>query len=141
MELIQARRQTLLYRREFGGIIVARDNYFFPRNNGLMTAVDTDSDFFLTEIFDTGSTGSKSYTAALFGDMPRYASTRYFNDLSGTSADYWTFIGPVSQASDTRTYSSVGRYIVATIYKPLADKFFIYDNTNGRYVFKGSSVT
>ena len=138
---MQIRRQALAYRREFGGIIVARDNLFFPRNNGLITGTDTDSDFFLTEIFDTGSTESKSYTAALFGNLPRYASCRYFDDLTATSADYWTFISTGSQASDTRTYSSVGRYIVATIYKPLADKFFIYDNTNGRYVFKGSSVT
>ena len=123
-----------------GGIVVWKDNLLFPRENGLITGTTSDDRYFLTTIYDTGDTGSKSYTASLFGNAPLMCSARYFNDLTSISADYWTFIGTAAQSSDTRTYNSVGRYIVATIYKPIANQFFIYDNTNNRYIVKGNAV-
>ena len=140
MDMMSIRRALMNSEYTEGGIIVGKDNLLFPRQNGLITDTSADSGYFLTTVYDTGDTGSKSYTASIFGNAPLYCSARYFNDLTGTSVDYWTFISTGSQSSATRTYNSVGRYIVATVYKPIASQFYIYDNTNGRYVFKGSAV-
>ena len=129
--------------KTIGGLSVQYDNAYYESGNKAVGIYATDSRFFITVAFDTGSSASKSYT------MPQYKKTQYglsvdaycrwFDDLDSVSNDYWGIT--TSGSGTSRTFRSAGRYIVACVLKEEADNFYIYDNTNERYVCKGKNVT
>ena len=137
MDLMEIRRMLLSkHTKMIGGLIVLYDNARYASSNGKIDSYEIDTDYFLTGIYDTGSTGSKSYTYTRHPDIAKNPTFRLFNDITATSYDYWSASG-----SDTRTLTTGGRYIVFPIKKSLASTSYMYDNTNGRYVFKGKDVT
>lgn len=126
-----------------GGIKVLVDNCQYRQGNHKWNeSTLEDESFFLTGWYDTGSEGEKSYTA-----KTQYKKTdvgqfvRFFNDQDADSVDYWSITAGDSYPDGTRTFTSEGRYIIAPIYKEWAADSYIYDNTNNRYVFKGSNIT
>lgn len=121
-----------------GGLYVYADNsrYYEYVNDTVDENIITDSDYFLTGFYDTESEEPKSYTIpVLVHDA--HVCVRLFNNKTAASIDFFN----ISTAYDTRTYTGSGRYIMATVYKPYAANFYIYDNTNQRYIVKGSNVT
>ena len=144
MDLMEIRRRLLQpHIKTIGGLPVLFDNAYYKSGNAKIDSYQTDNRFFLTVAFDTGSTSKKSYTMAQL-NRTSYginfdAYCRWFDDLEGTSKDYWGITTMTSNPN--RTISSYGRYIVAVVFKQIADDFYIYDNTNQRYVFKGKNVT
>lgn len=109
--------------------------YYASRNNKADEGTVENADCYLAGPFDTGSESSKSYTIGGMdsGAESRAMCVRYFNDLEATSVENWII--------KNRTMNSPGRYIIFSIYKPVEDDTFMYDNTNQRYVFKGKNVT
>lgn len=118
------------------GFPVFRDGCYFTSSNAKANAaIIENDDCYLAGPFDTQSESSKSYTIGGIengaGGLSMYV--RYFNDLESVSVDNWV-IKP-------RTFTSPGRYIIFSIYKPVEDDMYLYDNTNSRYIFKGKNVT
>ena len=62
---------------------------------------------------------------------------RVFNDMSASSIDW----GPLVSSTPITWNNISGRYMTATVYKPNIDNFFIYNNTDQCYVYKGKNVT
>ena len=128
--------------KTIGGLPVLYDNAYYNGSNGDIKTYQTDNRFFITFAFETSSTESKSYTMRQFiksqHDINFNAYSRWFNDIESTSADYW---GMTTESATTRTINSVGRYIVASVVKADAANFYIYDNTNQRYICKGDNVS
>ena len=124
-----------------GGLPVLIDNALMSgSNNRWYWRTMPTTAYFITGWFDTGSNDTKSYTFPYQtnnGDSDGYYRMRFFNNPADLSVDYWGVNGSVGS---NRTFSSAGRYIVTTVYKEQAADFFIYDNTNQRYVCKGKNV-
>lgn len=137
MELMEIRRRILMmpHIRTIGGLPVLIDNFRYSAQNGPFDGTGTiDIDYFITGWYDSGSTGSKQYRYAQDANAD-YMTTRWFNDITARSVDYWR-----PNKSSEKTFSSLGQFIVATIYKATAANFYLFDVTNGRYIFKGKNV-
>lgn len=117
-----------------GGLPVLIDNARYAFKNGTFDDYTSDDDYFLTGWYDTGSTESKGYVLEKV-DTPINLTARWFDDKSGKSIDYWS-----AKSASQNTFSSKGQYIIASVYKPIAELFYLYDSTNQRYVFKGKNV-
>lgn len=138
MELIEVRRRILTQEhvKMIGGLIVLIDNFRYSAQNGTFDGSGTiDSNYFIAGWFDTGSTSSKSYRWVQDANAD-YMVARWFNDISARSVDYWR----LNKGSE-KVFSSAGRFIAATIYKPTAANYFLFDSTNNRYVIRGKNVT
>ena len=138
MDLMALRRMLLNqpHTKTIGGLIVLIDNYKYeagyqPYNENITRA----DGYFITGWYDSGSNASKSYTIGP-SNTSDYWYGRWYNDQSGNAVDYWG-----TNKSTTRTVSAPGRYITFTVEKLQAANFYVYDNTNGRYVIKGANVT
>ena len=126
---------------KIGGLpVFYNDSFYIATNTKICNKVKYDSDFFITGIFDTGSEGSKNYTARL---IPYSGANggfiRFYNDLDDTSVSYQN-ISVGYGTNSTVTFDAAGRYMVATVYKSEAANFYIYDNTNSYYICKGNSI-
>lgn len=125
-----------------GGLPIYADNCRYASSNGTVSNVVSDNDYFLTGIVDTGSTAHKYFTVSRFG-APTAAAMRVFNDLTATSVDYWsimrTDIAQTGQANEY-TFAKGVRYLILSVYKPIADKFFL-KYQDGEYLLKGNNVT
>ena len=130
----------------FDGIRVMTNNAFLLGGSGYRSNenLGSNNDYFVTEYFDTGDANEKSYTFTYIpkpsADKDAYA--RWYNALTqndGSNA-YWGITTDNSSAT-TRTVSAVGRYVIFSMHKEFAPYAYCYDNTNQRYVFKGSKVT
>ena len=149
MNLMEHRRRIMEYSQApvtptIGGLPVYVDNAFYPGSNGIITNYGTNSNYFLTGIVDTGSTDRKYYDTVRIGvdsDLP-IGGIRLFNDLNGTSVDYWTIMRPDLTYGSITPYSfrSYGRYIILTVAKDFAADFYLKDE-NGNYLLKGNNVT
>lgn len=137
MDVMELRRALLQpHMLTISGIPVLINNARYLGSDGKFDSYTYDPDFFLAGWFDTGSSNSKSYTYnALFTDIS--ACFRIFNDKSASSYDWWG----INKWDDPRTMRTAGRYIVIPIRKAIADRSYMYDNTNQRYLFKGKNVT
>lgn len=139
---MEARRRLLLAQPQtIGGIIVGENNASYY-NNGYRTDVIADDRFFLTTVIDTGNTSQKQYSVLRCGSGADgvYRALRMFNDLDATSVDYWSTVEDTSIAPYDYAFNSVGRYIIATIYKPYADLFYLANRATGEYYIKGKNV-
>lgn len=144
MELMRIRRALMSQHvRTIGGLPVLYDNAAYDNQNGRIDAFIHDTRFFITGVFDTGSTASKSYTYTRYSatldpaDTSRVSTCfRVFNDLTASSYDYWS----ISPNTTARTLSFAGQYILFTVYKPEAANMYMYNNTAGVYLFKGKNV-
>ena len=137
MDMMEIRRRILMlpHLRTIGGLPVLVDNtYFLSGTKPIDTSIGTGPDFFITGWFDTESSGSKSYDLSA-SNCDEWIYIRWFSDLGTTPVDYWGY-----NKWSGRTVSTPGRFIAASIYKPFAADYYIYDNTNQRYVFKGKNV-
>ena len=123
---------------DIGGLYVYADNsrYYSYAYGTADENVTTDSDYFITGFYDTGSETSKNYTVPMLTHDGNVCM-RMFNDKTAACIDYFN----IARAEETRTFDASGRYIMVSVYKPRAADFYIYDNTNQRYVVKGSNVT
>lgn len=122
-----------------GGLPVLVDNARFPASNGQWNSYETSESHFLTGWYDTGTIGTqKTYTFGPAGEASAsgYMTARWFDDKDAISVDYWR---PFDDKE--KTIITLGRFIVATVYKPTAAGFYLYNNTDGKYVFKGNNVT
>ena len=139
-DLMQIRRLILAqgHTRYIGGLPVLVNNARFGSGNGTISDVQTDSDYFITGFFDSGDSASKSYTYTNNPyDSAKPTYMRLYNDIAAKSYDYWS----CAHASDpTRNIKSGGRFIAFSVLKSLATGMYMYDNTNGVYVFKGLNV-
>ena len=125
--------------KKIGGIPVLIDNARFAAGSGNADAYTTDKDYFITGWYDTGSNGSKSYTFGSVqipvGESIDYPYGRWFNDKDSNSVDFWS-----ANLSSVRTFSTEGQFILATVYKQTASKFYLFNNTADEYIFKGNEV-
>ena len=123
---------------KIGGLPVLVDNARYTNaSTGKWDDYVSDSNYFLTGWYDTETTGNKSYTLGKVGvNGIQYPYARWFNDKTGNLVDYWS-----PDLLSDRTFSTPGQFVVATVYKPTAADYFLRDNTNQRYVFKGKNVT
>lgn len=129
---------------DIGGLLVYKDNSVYAASSTATVneEITSNDDFFLTGFYDTGSDAEKSYSITcnpLYpynNETPYYSTIRFFSEKTGVSHSYH-----VSQTYAVRTFTTSGRYIMCSVYKPNAANFYIFDNTNNRYVVKGSNVT
>lgn len=144
MELIEVRRALLQPKfKTYGGLPVYIDNACFRYRNGLVTDYVTDSNFFITGPFDSGSTGSKVYTISRYPETASGGVTpafRPYDDLTATSIDYWA-IG--SSNNPTRSVTTAGRYLLVPMPKAKAANMYMQVKVGDVYVyiFKGKNVT
>jgi hypothetical protein len=124
-----------------GGLPVLFDNaVLIGTNNKINDRVEPQEGYFVSGWFDTGSVTSKSYTHPSVPQPDGLADTirmRFYNDKEASSVDYWG----MTSATPTRTFTSAGQYVVVTLKKDTAADFYLYDNTNQKYVCKGANVT
>ena len=127
--------------KKYGGIVCWTDNTVLSEGNGKLTDVTTNNDFFLAAVIDTGDASSKAYTITRFGSEV-VAPIRFYNDLEGTSIDYWSIwrddISPHNPSE--YSFTSAGRYIVVPVLKEDAADFYLRYK-DGDYLIKGSDVT
>lgn len=143
MDMMDIRRALMQpHVKTIGGLPVLIDNAWFTNENGYANGYRTSNDYFITGVYDTGSTSTKSYTwyqAPRTSDTgPYYPAFRVFNDLSAMSVDYWGN-GAGGDQPTLRQGSSPGRYILFSVRKFYAADTYMYDSTNNRYVFKGAN--
>ena len=128
---------------DIGGLYVYQDNARYAaanNNNYVDDEITSDSDFFLTGFYDTGSENEKSLTITcnpLANIDNRYSVIRFYNDKTSNIIINQYHIG---QNFTTRTVTSSGRYLICSVYKPNAANFYTYDNTNQRYLVNGSNA-
>lgn len=126
------------------GLPVLINNARYPQSNGKIDSVVEDNDWFITGPFDTGSTSSKKYSFihTVAANSTSHASMRLFNDISSTSADYWTVtVNTRRLLSETfRTITSVGRYITFSIKKSDAVDIWCYCHNTNSFVFKAENI-
>ena len=143
--LIEARRGIMMqpHEKTIGGIVVWRDNCAVI-GNGTLAAVSDNTDFFLA-LVDTGTNGQKAY--AMFRqyvpgvESGKWPAARFYNDLSASSVDYWSaWTSNPSHVAVDYTFSSYGRYILASVCKQYAADFYIRYQ-NGVYLIRGKNVT
>ena len=122
--------------KTYSGIKVLFDNAYYGSGNGKIDSFVTDDRFFIAGIYDNGATSSKrSYTINNNNDAGTLGVgiyLRLFNDLTANSVDNWII--------RNRSLSTYGQFIVCSICKNNAANFSLYDNTNGRYVFKSKGI-
>lgn len=119
--------------KQYGGIEVLFDDAAYQGANGLIDQYSESTDRFIAEPVYAG--GIISITVGYDdAETPRNLVFRCFNDLSLKSNDYWSI--NVQQ----RTLTTQQTYLVFTIEKSKAGHFFVYDNTNQKYLLKGSAV-
>ena len=143
MDMMEIRRKLLdQSTKKIGGLPVLIDNAWFPNWNGYANSYRASNNYFITGVYDTGSTSTKSYTwyqaprtSDTGGDYPAF---RVFNDLSAQSVDFWGCATGEAQPT-VRQGSSPGRYILFSVRKSYAADTYMYDDTNSRYVFKGAN--
>lgn len=146
-DIMQCKKRIYSYcqSRMIGGLPVLIDNASYGSGNNAYNSYTSVNDYFITGWFDTGDSSSKSYTypyMRIVNNTP--CNIRLFNDKTATSYDYWgagTVHEDYLENHTTRTITSGGRYIACSVYKPTAADFYIYDNTNQRYICKGKNVT
>ena len=139
MELMEIRRRILMmpHVKTIGGLPVLIDNaYLKAGTQPIDVNIGTGSDFFITGWFDTESSGSKSYDLSASYCDADWLYIRWFSDYGTTPIDYWGY-----NKWSIRTVSTSGRFVAASVYKPFAARYYIYDNTNQRYIFKGKNAT
>ena len=126
-----------------GGIAVLFDNKRLQEGGSITTKCVDDENYFITGIFDTGTTAKKTYVLSRWRGM-EYASLRLYNtdDLTQNSADYWSVcqIDGSYGTSYAYEFESVGRYIICTIPKAFASQSWL-KYKDGEYIFKGTDVT
>ena len=124
----------------YGGITAYADNCLFLTQNGGVSDVVTNDDYFIAGIIDTGSAESKTYVVTRFGTDIQGAM-RFYDNLEGTSVDYWTIMRTDMEygSINTAEIASKGRYILLTILKAGASNFYIRYK-DGDYLVKGSNV-
>lgn len=140
-DLLWAQRRAMMsVIPKIGGLPLLMNNARYNVNNDRKTASTThDENYVVVGPFDTGASASRSYTIKT---MPMITDTipcmlRVYNDLSAVSLNNYT----ISTTGDTRTITGLaGRYFTVTLPRMLAPNFYMYDNTNNRYVCKGSNV-
>lgn len=138
MDMMEIRRRILMlpHIKTIGGLPVLIDNFRYSAQNGTVDGSGTiDGDYFIAGWFDTGSTSSKDYRFVQDANGD-YMAARWFNDISARSVDYWR-----PNKGSEKVFSSAGRFIAVTIYKPTAANYFLFDSTNNRYVISGKNVT
>lgn len=138
MDLMELRRALLQpHIKTYGGIPVLVDDARYSASNGAFSSYTTDSNYFLTGWYDTGSTGTKRYDfgPANGSGISAYMAARWFDTKTANSVDYW-------RPNDFRvkTVDTLGQFVVATVYKPTASTYYLYNQTNGVYLFKGKDV-
>lgn len=118
------------------GIYVLLDNAYMAKANGTASDIIANSDYFITGWYDSGYPEGKNWKFGPAGTS-NYANmaSRFFNDVDGTSVDYW---GP--NQSSIKAFSSPGQFVISTIYKPTAKNFYLLQVATNTYAFKGSSV-
>ena len=118
------------------GIPVFIDNAYYTKKNSTWDDYETNNNYFITGWYDTGDSEKKyySYAPCLTENYGKLAA-RFFNDKESTSVDYW---GPLQ--SEKKDFTSPGRFILASVYKPTAKDFYLRF-LNGDYLFKGTNVT
>ena len=124
---------------DIGGLYVYADNSIYgavSEHQYVNDGIVSNSDYFITGFYDTGSESEKSYSISCTPN-DAYALVRIYNDKTGVDVVYKY----INQNYEIRTFTATGRYIMSTVYKPNAANFYIYDNTNQRYVVKGANVT
>lgn len=119
-----------------GGIPVLIDNAYFTASNNKYDVFEVNTNYFLTGWFDMVTPDAKIYTFGAANTDIGVMTARWFNDKSDISVDYWR-----PNASAEKTITSGGRFIVATVYKPTAADYYLFNATDNVYVFKGSNVT
>lgn len=125
---------------EYGGIKVLVDNVRYT-GNGAIDSYTSDPNFFLAAIIDTKSPDAKRYIGQRFGTGSVYGATRYFNDLSSSSVDYWSFFSGAEKGPESiLDVTSAGRYIICSVFKEFAADFYI-KNGDDNYLIKGSNVS
>lgn len=120
------------------GLPVLVDNAMFSAANGKWDNYTETELYFLTGWYDTETNGAqKDYTFGPAGETNVSANmtARWFNDKDATSVDYWR---PFDAGE--KKIITYGRFIIATVYKPTAADYYLYNNTDKRYVFKGKNV-
>lgn len=95
-----------------------------------------DNAFCILGMFDTGYETKKSYSIVAQQPHGNYMRLRMFNDKSAASVDWGVFT-----STNVVTWNLSGRYIAVSVYKPILDDFYIYNNTDQYYVYKGKNVT
>ena len=125
--------------KSYGGIPVYIDNaYYNNTNNKTDGDIIQSNNYFIAGPFDTQTTVSKTYTIkTVTAPSTIQAFLRVFDDLTATSLNCFG----LSREEATRTLSIWGRYLFVTVEKAKADEFFIHDDTNGKYICKGTSVS
>lgn len=150
MGMIENRRRVMMAQGgeaptptpSYGGIPIYADNCYFGKSDGPVTDVVSNNDWFLTGPIDSGSSSSKHYPLTKFGSSTE-ATARFYNDLTSSSADWWTIFRsdiPDNDIPDINSIDSVGRYIIVSIRKRNAADFWMKD-ANGNYLVKGNNVT
>lgn len=142
MELMERWFQMISQQPRIGGIPVLYDNVAYANSGGYVTDFISDPNFFITGIFDTGTTSSKSVTyhrIAQYLSNGNNFSWRSFNTLESRSAGDWTAGGYLQD----RTVNASGRFILYPIRKDQAANMFMYYTVDGvkHYLFKGDNVT
>ena len=128
--------------KTYGGLPVLVDNAYYTNTNGRFHVATENSDYFVAGMFDTGTTSNKSLTwSYTLKPENDWTYLRVFTSKFSYSADYWGTATYASNIPMTRTETISARYIAISLYKPIAADMYMYDNTNQRYVFKGSNVS
>lgn len=125
--------------KTIGGLPVLINNAHYNNSNGLIDAgVIDDPDFAILGPFDTVNSNKKTCTikSAPAPTGMNYAFLRVYNDLAAKSGSCYS----VTVAGESRTVAITGRFLVVSVKKSEAANFFIHDDTNDRYVCKGSNV-
>lgn len=125
---------------DYGGIPVFLDNARFARANGTASDVVADPDWFIAGWADSGSSTTKAYTyfrsAATSETVEQQGAWRTFDDKSGTSVDWWA--ASTGSSASTPTINSSGQYILFSVYKPDAHKFFLKQGDT--YLLKANDI-
>lgn len=140
MDMTELRRRILFGALPtIGGLPVLLDNAALNGGTSVKWNEDysVDNDYFVTGWYDTGSTTSKNYR---FAGVKRrgslYNYLRWYNDKTGNNVDYWG----ANNDSEKVITNTPGRFVVATVYKPKAADFYLYCDTDQRYIIRGSNV-
>lgn len=128
----------------YGGLPILIDNARLKYSNGTIFNITADNDFFITGVFDSGNSDSKSYTMSrtTTSSSGTNSCARFFDNINGTSVDYWANNSANIANNPLRTFSSKGRYIVNSFRKTEAKNMYLYRTIDGlkEYLYKGINV-
>ena len=131
--LLNRRRMAEGFIPMYHGIPVLMDGMYFTRYNGTrLSRIEQSPDYFIAGWADSGSTSSKKYDLYVPSGAQLDTKLRFFNDTAATSVDYWTM--------ETRVFTSAGRFILMSVYKPIASQIYLKLYDSGLYLFKGDNV-